>query len=278
MNNDNQDDNLEVGVGDIWFFPQSWGHSIQGVDEEVGCKMVLFFNTPMLPTYNDLSISEILSAFPTEAVSDNTNTPEGVVKTFHQGAIVVNKGYMPPGPFPKSTSPLPESPTINILNGTCASFGSGGYMYEIKNDIFPATNAMSGALVHLDAGTLRDIHWHPNADEMHYVLKGSLKVSVYGIGGAKDTFYLNKGDVGFVPKGFAHYFEALEEETDILLTFNSPNWQTQELSSWLAVVPPYLTAISLNVSTEAIEGFPKTVEDFIDGCPLSPSLPNCYGC
>lgn len=282
MDNDGHWDNLEVSVGGIWNFPQSWGHTIQGVDEKVGCKMILFFDNPEIPTYDDLGLSGILSGFPSDVVSENTNTPENVVKTFHKGTIVVNKGPFPPPPFPASTNPIPQSPVINILEGNCYNYGSGGYIYEIKNDVFPAATTMSGGLIHLNNSTLRDIHWHPNADEMHYVLSGKLQVSVLGVGGANETFILDAGSVGFVPRGFAHYFEAVGEETEVLLAFNSPSWTTQELSTWLAVFPQYLTASTLNVTVDALKDFPTSTEYFIGdsyvGCPANPTVPECYGC
>lgn len=282
MDNEGHYDNIETSVGDIWNFPESWGHSIQGVDEKVGCKMILFFNTPELPTYDGLGLSEILSGFPANVVSENTNTPEDVVKGFYQGTITMNTGPMPPPDFPQSKNPLSEWPVINILQGTCKSYGTGGNMYEVKDDVFPAATTMSGGLISLKAGTLRDIHWHPDSSELHYVLKGKLQVSVLGIGGANQTFILDAGSVGFVPRGFAHYFEAVGEDTEVLLAFDSPSWQTQELSTWLAVTPPYLIAATLNVTVDAVKDFPTTTEYFIgdsaDGCPSNPTLPECYGC
>jgi len=287
MNNAGQYNDMDASVGDIWSFPASWGHAIQGIDENVGCKMVLFFNSPELPTYNDLGLSEISSYFPNDVLSENLNTPEDVVETFYKqastkGPLIVTQGPMPPPPMAQSTNPLPESPLINILDGTCFDAGSGGYIYEVRDDVFPFTKSMSGGLIQMAAGALRDIHWHPNADEMHTVLKGQLKVTVVGIGGARQTFTLKAGDVGFVPRGFAHTFEAVGEETQVLLAFNDPNWQTQELSTWLAVSPQYLTAASLNTTVGVVEGFPNATEDFIgstsSACPTSPTLPTCYGC
>lgn len=112
---------------------------------------------------------------------------------------------------------------------------------------------------------------------MHYVLRGSITVTTYGVGGINETYVLEAGDVGFVPKGFARYFAALDGPADILITFDNPFWTTQELSTWMAVSPSYITASSLNSTADVIENyFPKAEVDFCGSkvCGMSRQTPN----
>jgi oxalate decarboxylase len=213
----------------------------------------------------------MMRSFPVDALSENLHTPEAVIKSFPQEIVLVTQGSFPPPPLAESTNQLPSSPMFTVEDGPCKDLGKGGYIYEVKSDIFPAATSMSGGLIHLETGSLRTIHWHPNADEMHYVINGTLKVSVYGIGGQSETYVIEAGDIGFVPKGFAHYLEAVNGPADILVTFNDPKWQNQELSTWMAVTPPHLTATSLQTTEESIAGFPKSAELFygveVKECP-----------
>ncbi|KAL7539262.1 hypothetical protein ACHAWF_006355 [Thalassiosira exigua] len=287
MNNDGQYTNDEANEGDVWYFPKSWGHSIQGVHPKDGCTMVLFFDDAQTPLYNDLSISELITKFPTKVLSDNLGAPPSVIDsmksdmaTFSNGITtgftLVNKGPVPPPKFPskefpESDNPLPDSPLFSVYDGVCTDTGKGGYIYQVTNDMWPVTLTMSGGLMHLDEGSFRDIHWHPNADEMQYVISGSLNVTTYGIGGVDYTYSINAGDIGFVPKGFAHTLEANGGPVDLLVTFNNPSWKTQELSTWMAVSPNYLTAASLNVDTEVVDKyFPTSTAQF-----YGPTSKNC---
>lgn len=274
MNNDAQYVNAIAQDGDFWYFPKSWAHSLQGVDPDLGCTMALFFDAAQSPIFNDLDISEMIGAFPLDVLSENLGTPVSVLESFQQKSLVVSQGAFPPPPFPESKHPLPEWPIFEAADGDCKDTGAGGYILEVRNEIFPATKTMSGAFMRLEEGSLRDIHWHPNADEMHFVLSGSVQVSIYGIGGVRDTYVISAGDVGFVPKGYAHYLEAIGGPTELLLTFNNPSWTTQELSTWMAVTPSYLTAASLNTTADVIvQYFPKSVEYFVGdkfaGCPAA---------
>jgi len=298
MNNDGQYTNGVAHAGDVWYFAKSFGHTLQGLDSTRGCKMVglfhnrvlvcetfsnltqimydalfqaLFFDAPHTPVYNDLAISEMMKSFPVGILSKNLNTPEDTINTFPGELVLVTQGPFPPPMITESTNPLPNSPMFSVENGLCRDLGQGGYIYEVKKDMFPASDSMSGGFIHLEKGSMREIHWHPNADEMHYVISGSLKVSVYGVGGQLDTYVIEKGDIGFVPEGFAHYLEAISGPADFLVTFNHPEWKNQELSTWMAVTPSELTVTSLQTTQESVAGFPKSTELFygkeFKGCP-----------
>jgi oxalate decarboxylase len=284
MNNEGRYANELVREGQVWYFPQSWGHSIYGQDSGVGCTMVLFFDDAQPPTYNDLSISQMLSYFPRDVVSENLGVPVDVLETFPESILIVNSGPPPPQAVPVSKSPLPQSPVFTMTDGPCGDLGRGGYYFQVRQEQFAMSSTMSGAFMHLESGTLRDIHWHPNADEMQYVLRGSVTVGVYGTGGINTTYTLNAGDVGFVPRGFMHYIQTSRNDddddeedggpADLLLTFNHPSWTTQELSTWLSVAPPFVAARSLNTTVDVVEKYlPTSAQEFYgrrsSRCPVS---------
>ena len=275
MDNNGNYENGYARKGDIWNFPTSWGHSIQGVHPEDGCKMALFFSAPYIPTVNDISFSQMMTAFPIEVLEENLGAPASVIETFYQKDVNVSPGPFPPPEFPKTTSPLAESPIFHTSDGHCADIGDGAYLYEIRKENFPGITELSGGYMHMEGNkTLRDIHWHPNANEMHFVLEGKLKVGIYSIDGVFNEYILEAGDVGFVPKGMAHYFQTLTDEVDLLLAFDDPSWSTQELSTFLATTPSYITAASINTTAEVVEEyFPKTAQEFyggkFTGCPAT---------
>jgi oxalate decarboxylase len=52
---------------------------------------------------------------------------------------------------------------------------------------------------------MRELHWHPHADEWQYYLKGAAEMGVYlGMGHAV-TEQFETGDIGYVPMGAGHY-------------------------------------------------------------------------
>jgi oxalate decarboxylase len=47
---------------------------------------------------------------------------------------------------------------------------------------------------------MREVHWHPNADEWQYYLSGTGRMTVFASQDSSRTFDFRAGDVGYVPK------------------------------------------------------------------------------
>ena len=56
--------------------------------------------------------------------------------------------------------------------------------------MFHASSTIAAALVTLHPGGLREIHWHPNADEWQYFVAGKGRMTVFAAAGtgAHDGF------------------------------------------------------------------------------------------
>ena len=73
--------------------------------------------------------------------------------------------------------------------------------------IFPVNTTTAAALVEVNPGGLRELHWHPNGDEWLYVIEGQARMGVFAGQGQARTFDLQAGDVGYVPIAMGHYLE-----------------------------------------------------------------------
>ena len=72
---------------------------------------------------------------------------------------------------------------------------------------FPISTTMTGTLLNLKRGALRELHWHPNADEWQYVLSGKMRLTVFASHGLAKVVELGAGDIGFAPMGYGHALE-----------------------------------------------------------------------
>ena len=88
-------------------------------------------------------------------------------------------------------------------------------------------------------GGLRELHWHPTADEWQYVIEGNVSVTMFGSHGRYRTETLEKGDVGYIPQGYGHSIENIgDKPCRILIGFNTGVYETIDLSQWIAGNPP----------------------------------------
>jgi oxalate decarboxylase/phosphoglucose isomerase-like protein (cupin superfamily) len=88
------------------------------------------------------------------------------------------------------------------------------------------------------------MHWHPNADEWSYFIRGRARITVFASGETARTFDYMAGDVGIVPKSMGHYVENLSdtEEVEMLEIFRGPKFEDFSLDQWLGETPKRMVA------------------------------------
>jgi len=114
----------------------------------------------------------------------------------------------------------------------------GGREWRVDATNFPISKTVTGVVLELEPGALRELHWHPSADEWQYVLEGKISVTMFGANGRHRTETLERGDVGYVPQGYGHSIENVgDRKCRVLIGFNSGTYETIDLSQWIAGNP-----------------------------------------
>lgn len=72
---------------------------------------------------------------------------------------------------------------------------------------FPILDGMALYRLTLEPGGFREPHWHPNAHELAYCIKGETLVTVFSNANLHDVFTITEGEMFFVPSGYLHSIE-----------------------------------------------------------------------
>jgi oxalate decarboxylase len=124
----------------------------------------------------------------------------------------------------------------------------GGRVRIVDSSNFPAASTIAAALVELDQGAMRELHWHPTNDEWQYYISGQGQMTVFASSGKARTFDYRAGDVGYVPFAMGHYvLNTGEEPLRFLEMFRSSYYADISLNQWLALTPPELVQAHLNL-------------------------------
>src|SRR5262249_39542429 len=117
----------------------------------------------------------------------------------------------------------------------------GGQVRVVDSRNFLASKTIAAALVEVEPGGMREIHWHPNADEWQYYLEGQARMTIFASTGLARTFDYQAGDVGVAPVNTAHYVENRGQiPLRFLEMFRSDHFADVSLNQWLALTPPEL--------------------------------------
>jgi oxalate decarboxylase len=156
-----------------------------------------------------------------------------------------------------SAGPVPEPFTHRMLAQDPVE-AAGGRARITDSSNFRVSKTIAAALVEVEPGGVRELHWHPNADEWQYYLGGQGRMTVFASAGKARTFDYQAGDVGYVPFAMGHYVENTGDETlRFLEMFRSDYFADISLSQWMALSPPELVQAHLNLDRETVAGLSK---------------------
>jgi oxalate decarboxylase len=123
---------------------------------------------------------------------------------------------------------------------------------------FKVATTVAAALVTLKPGGIRELHWHPNADEWQYYIKGEARMTVFNTGPAARTVDFRAGDLGYVKKSLGHYVENTgKTDLVVLEVFKANRFEEVSLSDWFAHTPPAMVAATFNLDPAVVAQFPK---------------------
>ncbi len=77
--------------------------------------------------------------------------------------------------------------------------GGGGVFYKIDSTKFPVATTIAATFVTLKPGGLRELHWHPNAQEWLYFHRGTGRATVFIGSATARTFDFSAGDTAVFP-------------------------------------------------------------------------------
>jgi oxalate decarboxylase len=252
----------DVGVGDLWNFPAGIPHSIQGLEE--GCEFLLVFDSGDFSENETFLISDWFAHTPSNILAKNFGVPE---KAFADiPSDVEHSRYIFPGPMPgpvasdavdAAAGTVPQSFSHRLLAQEPIE-AAGGQVRIVDSSNFPAARTIAAALVEVEPGALRELHWHPNTDEWQYYLSGQGRMGVFASGGKARTFDYQAGDVGYVPFAMGHYIENTgDEPLRFLEMFRSDRFADVSLNQWMALTPPELVQAHLNLDEQTMATLSK---------------------
>lgn len=115
-------------------------------------------------------------------------------------------------------------------------FGSKTFVNKAN---FPILSRLSAYRLAVNEGCFREPHWHANADELGYCLKGDALVTIFASGNQHSQFTISEGEMFFVPSGSLHAIENTGEGTaEFILVFSHESPEDFGLSGFAKCLSP----------------------------------------
>ncbi len=245
--------------GDVWYFPRGHGHVLECLGDKP-CHFILIFDNGYFSEFGTFSISDWVGHVPPALLAKNLGLPESAFASFPKKEVYFAKGALPPkvaDPALQGVKPPSQTHKYRLLSRPPHGTFSGGREWRVDSTHFPISRTMTGVVLDLDPGALRELHWHPTADEWQYVISGTVSVTMFGSGGRFRTETLQQGDVGYIPQGYGHSIENVGSDTArILIGFNTGVYASIGLSQWMAGNPADILATNFSQPPDLMRQLP----------------------
>ncbi len=253
----------DVKEGDLWYFSTGIPHSIQGLAPD-GAEFLLVFDDGNFSEYDTVLLSDWMAHTPREVLAKNFGATSQALGKMRSQELFIFQAEVPP---PLATDqravggaldPSDLDFAFRFSEQTISQRTKGGEVRIIDSSLFKVSTTIAAAIVTVHPGGMRELHWHPNADEWQYYISGKGRMTVFATGGRARTADFQAGDVGYVQQTLPHYIENTgETDLKFLEMFKSSFYQDLALSEWLSHTPPELVMAHLNIDRATLDAMPK---------------------
>jgi len=253
----------DVAAGDLWLFPGGIPHSIQGLGPD-GCKFLLVFNQGDFDEFDTFLLTDWFAHTPKEVLARNFEVPESTFDNVPKKELFIFAADLP-RPLAEEqrqtasgSTGIDEKYMFKASTMKPTQVRAGGEVRIVDSGNFPATN-IAAAIIRLKPGGLRELHWHPLADEWQYYVSGQGRMTVFEAGTKARTFDFQEGDVGYIGVSRPHYVENTGSEDLVFLeVFPVSRYQDISAAEWLAHTPARLVNQHLKTGEDFLGRIPKT--------------------
>jgi len=253
----------DVGVGDLWYFPTGIPHSIQGLGPD-GCEFLLVFDDGTFSEYETVLLTDWTAHTPRDVLAKSMGVSVEAFKNLPARQLYIFQGEIP-GALEDDIKAIGgagnmarERFDFHLLEQAPTKRTKGGEVRIADSTTFTVSRTMAAGLVTLRPGGMRELHWHPNADEWQYYISGKARMTVFATAGRARTMDFQTGDVGYVQQTLPHYVENTgNTDLTFLEMFKSNVFQEISMNQWLSRTPPELVAAHLHLDKATLNAIPK---------------------
>ncbi|SMY24007.1 unnamed protein product [Zymoseptoria tritici ST99CH_1A5] len=263
-NGKNQYDVLEKG--DVWYFPKGAAHGVEGLDDDNEFLLVFDegdFEAPGT-TFN---VDDWITHTPRDILARSLGVNESELAGLQQTPYIVAATNSSGGAGDEGI----DHPYGNLADGNgsyvkhskdvapIVAPGGGGTIQIFDSRSFPISKTLATSVVTLKPGALRELHWHPTAEEWVYFVSGQGRATIFAGNARSRTFDFSAGDTAVFPDNSGHYVENTSQTEDLVWieVFKADRVADISLTQWLALTPAPYVAQVLNVSVATVKKLKK---------------------
>lgn len=248
-----------ISPGDIAFVPMGVMHHIENIGNSP-LKMLLCFSDE---NPEELELTTSLQVMPNRVLGAVFKQNETFFELLKKDKEI---GFIETQEKPDHSSlSMTTSPFKLALEHSIPQVQTAGGFVRISNSYYLSSlKDLAIYSLHLSAQGIREPHWHPNAHELNFVIKGSVRITLLSPDGDVETFDMKPKDISFLPKGYLHHIENIGNgEAQLAVFFSHENPSDIGISGCLGAYSNALLSSLFKMPTDYFDNLPKYQESLL---------------
>lgn len=247
-----------IEEGDVFFIPKGYIHYIANTGENESVINFAYNTTkPELMT-----LSNAINSLSGEVFTATFNSPasflDGLKKSKKHDLITL----LPL--VEKPSSAIPSRYKFNIEDSKKAILTKGGYLQLATKTNLPILEGLGILGFGLNPKGVVEPHWHTNAGELVYIVKGKTRITVLSPDGKVDILEVKEGEGAFAPASYFHNIENIgQEDVEVIAFFSHADPDYVGIGEVVGSYSNEVLASVFNVAPTYFDSFKKTTEPLV---------------
>lgn len=204
-----------VQAGDVFFIPSGALHTIENVDQKATECLLCFSHEET----EDFNLSTTLNAFSNAVLGNTWSQSSQLFHALPRSAKTVFAALRPSPPIIPEDAYYITPYRYHLEAAKPLLINDYGSARMARQNVWPILQRQALYSLRLTGQGMREPHWHPETAELGYVNKGAGRMSILNSEGNIDTYFMEAGDIYFIPKAYPHHIENLQDDDLHLLIF-----------------------------------------------------------
>lgn len=208
-------ENFTVKKGEMFFIPQGYVHHIENIGP---LESVIHFalNNSVPET---MYLSKAVYSISDSVFNSTFNTPSRFVDGLKKSRSDDLIKTLPP--LTKAPSSIESQYKFDIEDSSKAILTKGGYVQLGTKTNLPVLQGLGILGFGLNPKGIVEPHWHTNAGELVYIVKGQTRITVLSPDGHVEVLEVNEGEGAFAPASHFHNIENTgTDEVEVIAFFS----------------------------------------------------------
>ena len=247
-----------VKKGDIFFIPQGYVHHYENIGDSEAIINFAFDNS----TPDTMWLSKAIGSLSDSVFNGTFNTQTGFVDGLKKETQTNSLKTLPP--LKKSIDEIKSSYKFNIGSSKKEILTKGGYLQVGTKNTLPILQGLGILGFGLNPKGIVEPHWHTNAGELVYIVKGKTQITVLSPDGKVDVMEVKEGEGAFAPASHFHNIENIgSDDVEVIAFFNHENPDFLGIGEVVGTFSSELLASVFNVPEDYFNKFKKPEEPLV---------------